>query len=86
LTAALTDNNKESQTLIKSAESNSSIEPEGSGIIPKDPKEDTTRASAAWEVIREIKYTNRLQREVDQYNIHYFTNFKLRLVMDPERG
>jgi hypothetical protein len=53
--------------------------------MPKDLK-DTKQISAALQAIREIEHTDRLQRVVDYYNIHYFTNFKLRLAMDPERG
>jgi len=52
----------------------------------KDHKEDSTEAFAALQVIREIKYTSRLQSEVNYYNRHYFRNFTLRLVMDPKRG
>jgi hypothetical protein len=54
--------------------------------MPKDHKEDTKQASGAWQVISEIEFTDRLQRVVDYYNLHYFRNFTLRLVMDQQRG
>ena len=47
--------------------------------------EDTKQASAAWQVIAEIKYTDQLQNMVDYHNTHHFRNFRLTLVMEPDR-
>jgi hypothetical protein len=53
--------------------------------MQKNPKEDTIQSSDAWQVIREIKYTDQLQNMVDYHNTHHFVNFRLTLVMEPDR-
>ena len=52
--------------------------------MSREGEEADSKTKDALQVIKEIKYTGRLQRLVNYCNTHCFKNFKLTLVMEEE--